>query len=78
MNYTNIPNDTGRFNGTAEKPNATDYEFNEIRHRCIMNPEEKLFIAGNSFPGTTIVTNPHTESPHHCGRCRRWIQRRNC
>jgi hypothetical protein len=31
MNYTNIPNLGGRFNETAEYPNSTGYDFNEMR-----------------------------------------------
>jgi hypothetical protein len=51
----NIPNSPGRFNGTAEYPYAPDYEFNILRRGVTINPGQKLFIGGNSFPGTTIA-----------------------
>jgi hypothetical protein len=56
MTLPNIPNEGGRFNGTAEILYAADDEFNGRKPGRPTNSTQKLFIGGNSFPGTSIVS----------------------
>ena len=77
MTYPNIPNEVRRFNGTAEIPYAIDYEFNDLQHAHAVNSKQKLFIGGNSFPGTTIVTIQTESITHQRGEYTVWHHMRN-